>query len=69
MNLKVNGNQSANYEEGISLQKLIEKLGVDSKVLAAAVNMEIVKKDAWKEKILHENDEIELLHFVGGGSR
>jgi sulfur carrier protein len=37
------------------------------KVMAAAVNMEIVKKEDWDKKTLKEGDKIELLQFVGGG--
>jgi sulfur carrier protein len=35
--------------------------------MAAAVNMNIVKKDDWATKVLEEDDKIELLDFVGGG--
>lgn len=36
--------------------------------MAAAVNMDIVKKDEWINYFPKENDKIELLQFVGGGS-
>jgi thiamine biosynthesis protein ThiS len=35
--------------------------------MASALNMEIVKQDAWKSALLKEGDTIELLDFVGGG--
>jgi sulfur carrier protein len=35
--------------------------------MAAAVNMEIVKKERWGEHTLRDGDRVELLHFVGGG--
>jgi sulfur carrier protein len=35
--------------------------------MAAAVNMNIVKKDDWNNFTPKENDKIELLQFVGGG--
>ena len=35
--------------------------------MAAAVNMEIVKQDAWNQAVLNDGDTIELLDFVGGG--
>jgi sulfur carrier protein len=35
--------------------------------MAAAVNMEIVKKENWDVFKPKEDDKIELLHFVGGG--
>jgi sulfur carrier protein len=50
-----------------TIDTLIKELGVDGKVTAAAVNMEVVKKDAWETKELQEGDRVELLRFVGGG--
>jgi sulfur carrier protein len=35
--------------------------------MAAAVNMNIVKKDDWKSYIPKNDDKLELLQFVGGG--
>lgn len=53
--------------EGKDLQSLIEELKIAEKVMAAAVNMEIVKKERWPEHRLKAGDRVELLHFVGGG--
>ncbi|MEA1916594.1 MAG: sulfur carrier protein ThiS [Campylobacterota bacterium] len=50
-----------------TVQELIEQLGLVSKVMAAAVNMNIVKQDSWGEYELSHEDKIELLDFVGGG--
>ncbi|WP_456433033.1 sulfur carrier protein ThiS [Nitratifractor sp.] len=59
--------QSREIEEGTTLQALIDALGIGSKVMAAAVNMEIVKQEQWNSHILQAGDRVELLHFVGGG--
>lgn len=56
-----------NFSEGITLKELIQTLQVQDKVMALAVNMEVVKKERWKEYTPKEGDEIELLNFVGGG--
>ena len=64
--VKVNG-EERQVQEDTTLEKLIEELGVAEKVMAAAVNMEIVKKEQWPEHKLQERDRVELLHFVGGG--
>lgn len=66
MNIKVNG-EMRELGEGSSLFDLIHSLGLESKVMAAAVNMEIVKQDAWNSATLKEGDAVELLDFVGGG--
>ena len=54
-------------KEGTSLGELIKELKLEGKVMAAAVNMQIVKQDSWNGHILHESDKLELLDFVGGG--
>ncbi|RXJ56431.1 sulfur carrier protein ThiS [Candidatus Marinarcus aquaticus] len=66
MQVIVNG-QTKEFEPSISLQEVITSLQIEDKVMAAAVNMEIVKKDNWSTHALNENDKVELLQFVGGG--
>ena len=66
MELIING-ENKNFDDTFSLQQIITDLKMEDKVMAAAVNMEIVKKDNWKDFIPKNNDKIELLQFVGGG--
>ncbi|WP_456449516.1 sulfur carrier protein ThiS [Hydrogenimonas sp.] len=66
MKLIVNGEEKS-FDEGVTLAQVIEKLGIADKVIAAAVNMEVVKKEKWSSFVPKEGDKIELLHFVGGG--
>ena len=68
INLKVivNGNEKE-FSKGITLQALLEELALTGKVMAAAVNMDIVKQDSWAQHVLKEGDKLELLDFVGGG--
>lgn len=66
MKIKVNG-EEREVAQATTLQQLIQSLGLESKVMAAAVNMEIVKQDAWNQAVLNDGDTIELLDFVGGG--
>lgn len=66
MNIIING-ETKEFENENTLQFIIESLKIEDKVMAAAVNMEIVKKDQWNNFIPKENDKIELLQFVGGG--
>ncbi len=62
----INGEEK-NVEENSSLKKIITDLKIEDKVMAAAINMEIVKKNEWDTFIPKENDKLELLQFVGGG--
>jgi sulfur carrier protein len=62
----VNGKEMR-VEKGTTLLQLMESLGIAGKVMAAAIDMEIVKKDEWKSRILEDGERVELMHFVGGG--
>lgn len=66
MTLIING-ETKEFDDSFTLQDIITNLQIENKVMAAAVNMNIVKKDDWKNFIPKENDKIELLQFVGGG--
>ena len=66
MKITING-ESRKFKEGITLAEVIKSLGLEGKVMAAARNMQIVKQEKWHDAILHENDKVELLDFVGGG--
>ena len=46
MQIKVNG-EVREIAEGSSMLDLIRSLGVEERVMASALNMEIVKQDAW----------------------
>ncbi len=66
MTLKVNG-EIITCNDDATLEALMTQLGLEGKVMAAAVNMNIVKQDQWGIHRLHEDDTVELLDFVGGG--
>ncbi len=66
MNVTVNGEVRV-CADGTTLASLINDLGIKVKVMAAAVNMNVVKKADWESYLLSDDDKIELLHFVGGG--
>ena len=66
MQLIING-ETKEFEEGITLLEILQKLSLKDKVMAAAVNMEIVKQDSWDQCKPKDGDKLELLDFVGGG--
>jgi len=66
MKLIING-ENKEFADNFSLQQIITDLKIEDKVMAAAVNMEIVKKDDWSTFVPKDEDKIELLQFVGGG--
>jgi sulfur carrier protein len=66
MKLIING-ETKDIEDNSSLQKIIRDLEIEDKVMAAAINMDIVKKDDWSSFTPKDGDKLELLQFVGGG--
>lgn len=66
MKLIING-ENKEFTDNLTLSDIIKNLQVENKVMAAAVNMNIIKKQDWNSFIPKENDSIELLNFVGGG--
>ncbi len=66
MKIIVNGEQKY-IQEDTTVAELMKLLALEGKVMAAAVNMEIVKQDSWDVHKLKDGDKLELLDFVGGG--
>ena len=66
MKIAVNG-EEREFKEGITLSEVLKELSLEGKVMAAAVNMDIVKQDTWDTYLVKNNDKLELLDFVGGG--
>ena len=66
MTIIVNG-ETKEYTTELTLLEMMNKLGIADKVMAAAVNMNIVKQDVWDTHTLNDGDKVELLDFVGGG--
>jgi sulfur carrier protein len=66
INLIINGEKKS-YEKENSINEIITALQIEGKVMAAAVNMEVVKKDNWNEFKPKNGDKVEFLQFVGGG--
>ena len=66
MNVIVNG-ETRNFKKESTLLGILKELSLEGKVMAAAINMEIVKQDSWETHKLTDGDKLELLDFVGGG--
>lgn len=66
MELVVNG-ASHCVEEGLSVQGLLDVIGVDSRGIAVECNREIVVRSTYDKTILNHGDKIEIVHFIGGG--
>ncbi len=70
MNLYINGEQkSFDAASPFTVAALVESLGMKSDRVAIELNRDIVPRDQWSATGLHDGDRLEIVHFVGGGSR
>jgi thiamine biosynthesis protein ThiS len=68
MELIING-QPKDFGEGLTLAVLVEQFGMKADRVAIELNGEIIRRDDWAGKTLCAGDRLEIVHFVGGGSR
>ncbi|MGR3218539.1 MAG: sulfur carrier protein ThiS [Candidatus Anammoxibacter sp.] len=66
MHITVNG-ENKESEEGTSIQRLLKDLAIEKDRVAVELNSNIVPRQRLDQTILHENDKIEIVTFVGGG--
>ena len=55
--------------EGLTVSSLLEWLKFPADRVAVERNREIVPRGRWAETPLEAGDRLEVVHFVGGGSR
>lgn len=53
--------------EKSSIEDLIKSLELDIKKIAIEKNLEIIFPDQYQNEILCDGDNIEMIHFIGGG--
>jgi sulfur carrier protein len=66
MNVTVNGERHQ-VPEGSTVRALIEHLGLTEGPVAVEVNRAVVPRSLHSDHLIHSGDEIEVVHFVGGG--
>ncbi len=68
MNIKVNG-ESKEIKDGVSVTEMLKIENVEMPdMVSVQLNGEFVERENFPKTILKENDEIEVLYFMGGGS-
>jgi sulfur carrier protein len=66
MEVTVNGARQE-IPEGLTVQQLVEHLGLTEGPVAVEVNRAIVPRARHAEHLVAAGDVIEVVHFVGGG--
>ena len=64
--MKVNG-ESIPAAEGLTVSKLLEQRGYQVSRIAVEVNRDIVPKAQYDTHVLHNDDVVEIVCFMGGG--
>lgn len=64
--MKINGKETA-LKKPLELDILLEKYGFDFKKTAVMKNGNIVPKAEYKNTIICDDDNLEIVSFVGGG--
>ena len=71
MKLQINGEvrDFDNIPVPFTLAVLVETLGMKSDRVAIELNRDIAPRDRWSNVPLKDGDQLEIVHFVGGGVR
>ena len=64
--IRVNG-EHRRVAEGLTIAGLAEQLGLAAEKVAVERNLEIVPRSTLAEVRIEDGDELEIVHFVGGG--
>ena len=65
MNITINGETAS--IEALSVQDYLLQLGIDPRRVAVELNRDILPKAEYPGTVLKEGDNLEIVHFVGGG--
>ncbi len=66
MHVVING-ESQQLSTGLTVAALVSQLGFSERRIAVEVNREIIAREQYAERALAEGDQVEIVHFVGGG--
>jgi len=67
VHLIINGKDHDDLPNGLSVAALIAHLGLPERKIAVERNREVVPKSAYADTQLADHDELEIIHFIGGG--
>lgn len=64
--ITLNG-EARSIDAGLSVDGLLSVLGLPRERIAVELNRRVVQRKDWTERILEDDDRVEIVHFVGGG--
>jgi len=66
MKVFLNGKE-LNVESNLTAQQLLSNMCYQNKRIALEINGEVIPKSEYSNKIIVENDKVEIINAVGGG--
>jgi thiazole synthase len=66
IHVTING-EARQFEAPLSLDSLLADLGIDPRKVALERNLEIVPRSTYGDVIVGDGDQLEIVHFIGGG--
>jgi sulfur carrier protein len=66
LTLTLNG-EARNYDPPLTVSELLTRMGLDPRKVAVERNEEIVPRSAYAQTWLQPGDQLEIVHFIGGG--
>lgn len=67
MQITVNG-ALREVPEGTTASRLLETLQLVPERVVVEVNLQILKRAQQAQAVLHEGDQVEIVHLIGGGA-
>lgn len=64
--ITLNG-EEREFPSGFTIRDLLKRLDLHERLIVVERNREIVRREEYQSVTLNAGDEIELVHFVGGG--
>ena len=65
--MKITINGEVRESTATTLAALIDQLAMKPDRIAVELNRAIVRREHWAATELHDGDQLEVVHFVGGG--
>jgi thiamine biosynthesis protein ThiS len=66
MHIALNGESRA-IPDGLTVEGLLRHLNIETRKVAVERNLEIVPKSSFATTQVTEGDQVEIVHFIGGG--
>lgn len=66
MHITLNGEET-HFPQPITLTAMLENLALDPRKIAVERNLQIVPHSVYSDTLIEDGDNIEIVHFIGGG--